>query len=417
MRRPSIRWRVALAFAATAAVVLAALGAFLYLRFEHDLTTTLDRGLSARADEAVAAVRRSPDGLVPTEPTALEADESPAQVLRADGTVVAATSGARSALLTPRQLARARRAPLTVDRPGDARLDEGTRLRAVPVSARGERFVVVVGGSLDERDQSLRSLLVAEAVGIALALALISAGGYVASGLVLRPEREALARERRFVADASHELRTPLTVLRSEVDVSLAEAPTVDGLRAALRSTGDEVERLTRLAESLLVLAQVDDDGLPIRAEPVDVGALLERVAGRRWAAPVRVRACGGGLVVGADRLRLEQALSNLVDNAARHGAGDVELSAARDADTVVLTVRDHGPGLPERFVPHAFERFSRADHGRAGAGPGLGLAIVQAVVEAHGGSVALDDAQPGTLATIRLPHRPLIRSPAPSAP
>jgi len=412
--RLPIRWKVALAFAATSAIVLAGLGAFLYARFELDLTETLDRGLAARADEVVAAVERSPDGLARPDPSALEDDESVAQVLRADGTTVAATTGAGAALLTPRQRERALRAPLTVDREGDALLDEGSRLRAVPVTARGERLVAVVGASLDERDENLRSLLIAEAIGIALALALISGGGYVVSGLVLRPEREALARERRFVADASHELRTPLTILRSEVEVALLEESTIDGLHAALRSVGEEAERLTALTEDLLVLAQVDDGRLPIRPEPVEVAALLAGIARRRWPGTVRV-ADAGDLVVQADRLRLEQALTNLVDNAVRHGAGAVELAAARAGDAVVLTVRDHGPGLPERFPARAFERFSRADQGRSGGGAGLGLAIVRAVVEAHGGSISLGDAQPGTIATIRLPHRPLIQPPAPS--
>ena len=416
MTRLPVRWKVALAFAATSACVLAGLGAFIYLRFEHDLTETLDRGLSARADEVVAAVERSPGGLTRAEPTALEPDESVAQILRADGTAAAGTSGARTRLLTRRQLDRALRGPLTIDREGDAVLEEGVRIRAVPLAARGERWVAVVGASLDERDESLRSLLIAEAIGIALALALISGGGYVVAGLALRPEREALARERRFVADASHELRTPLTILRSEVDVALLEEPTVEGLQAALRSTGEEAERLTRLSEDLLVLAQADDGRLPIRLEPVDAGALLARIAGRTWPRAVRA-ADPGDLAFPADRLRLEQALTNLVDNAMRHGAGDVELAAARVGDAVVLTVRDHGPGLPERLIARAFERFSRADEGRTGAGAGLGLAIVQAVVEAHGGSVALGDAHPGTIVRIRLPHRPLMDLPASSRP
>ena len=113
---------------------------------------------------------------------------------------------------------------------------------------------------------------------------------------------------------------------------------------------------------------------------------------------PVRLRLHG-------DRLRLEQALGNLVDNALRYGAGPVALDAHRVDGQVELHVRDEGPGFPEEFLPRAFERFSRADAGRNGAGAGLGLAIVGAVAAAHaGGAFARNRARSGADVWITLP-------------
>ena len=462
MTRLPLRWRVTAAFALTLLVVLAAVGVFLYLRFDAALTETLDRGLRARAGEATALVRRSPTALARAAPSGLEADESVAQVLRADGTVLAGTAPATASLLTPAQVERALRADVRADRPGDARLDEGTRLLAVPVSARGERLVVVVGASSDEKAQSLSTLLALEVVGLGAALLLASGAGYLVAGLALRPveamrrqadaigdqpdrrlpvgpvddelgrlgvtlnamlgrleraqaaEREALAKERRFVANASHELRTPLTVLKSEIEVALLEALSVEGLQAALRSAGEEADRLIRLAEDLLVLARSDHGRLSIRPSPVALRGLLEQVAARHRATVIAggrtiLVEASADLVAAVDAARLEQAVANLTDNALRHGAGDVRLVAATAGDAVCITVRDHGLGIEAAFADRAFERFSRADAGRTGGGAGLGLAITRAIALAHGGDVTLADARPGVAVTLTLPHRPLI--------
>ena len=110
------------------------------------------------------------------------------------------------------------------------------------------------------------------------------------------------------------------------------------------------------------------------------------------------------GLRLEADPARLEQAVRNLVDNATRHGAPPVELSAQRRDGLVAVEVTDRGGGLPEAFAERALERFSRADAGRGGGGAGLGLAIVDAIARAHGGRVELLDAAPGTRARLELP-------------
>src|SRR5690242_2887861 len=176
----------------------------------------------------------------------------------------------------------------------------------------------------------------------------------------------ALEHERRFVADASHELRTPLALLRTELEVALRRPRTREELEAALRSATEETERLTRLAEDLLLIARGDQDGLPIRRANVSAGDLL-RVVAERFAARAAeagraiVVAADEGPVVSADPARLEQALGNLVDNALTHGRGTVSLSARPAGGLVELHVEDEGAGFSAGFAARAFDRFSRA--------------------------------------------------------
>lgn len=457
MRRLPIRWRVTLAFAGALLVTLTAIGVFVYLRLEVELDQSLDRGLQVRAGEVSAIVRQSPNGLAAPGDSPFEADESVAQVLRADGSVVTATAQADLALLSDEQLRAARSGPVFADRPGSGDLDEAIRVLAVPVSARGESYVVVVGSSLDEKDEALSSLLTLELIGLAMAAFVASAVGYRVAGLALRPveamrrqaeqithqpdrrlpvppvddelgrlgvtlnamlerlersqeaERSAISKERRLVADASHELRTPLTILKSQIEVALLARRDAETLESALRSAGEETDRLVHLSEELLVLAQADEGRLPIHVAAFDVRALLDEVAARQhMCGPlgqrrISVRAVAG-LSVCADRVRVQQALLNLVDNALRHGDGDVDLTARRDGDAVRVAVRDHGPGFSADFAEHAFERFSREDAGRSGGGAGLGLAIVQAIAEAHGAAVELSAAEPGARVEVVLP-------------
>jgi signal transduction histidine kinase len=203
----------------------------------------------------------------------------------------------------------------------------------------------------------------------------------------------AFAHERRFVADASHELRTPLALLRAELEVALRRTRSREELEDVLQSAAEDVERLSRLAEDLLLLATADQAGLPIRRAPLPVADLFERVA-RRFAARSREQertiavAEPDGLVVDADADRLEQALGNLIDNALKHGRGVITLRAEPHGDEVELHVEDEGSGLPAEFAERAFDRFSRPDDGRSGGGSGLGLSIVALVAAAHGGTV-----------------------------
>jgi two-component system OmpR family sensor kinase len=441
VRRLPIRLQVTLAFAAALALVLLAAGAFVYLRFEEELERTVDSGLRSRAAE-VTALRASGSTLATARSAALvEDEESFAVVLDARGRELDATPGAPDVQLDRDELSG--RGPRFLDREHGAADGEPARLLAV--SAGDE--VVVVGQALDDQREALAALLTLGGLGLAAALLLGSAAGYLVAGIALRPveamraEAEAItdtpdrrlpvppvadeigrlgttlnamlarversvAKERRFVADASHELRTPLTILKSEIDVALGAQRTAVELRAALASAGDEADRLIRLAEDLLVLARADEGELPIVPEPVALRELLDGIAARNGRRGAIVVDAPPGLTVEADRQRLLQAVTNMLDNALRHGEGPVELSAEDGDGQVRIGVRDHGPGFPPGFAARAFERFARPDTGRSGGGAGLGLAIVDAIARAHGGSAAAVAADPGARVTITLPAR-----------
>jgi signal transduction histidine kinase len=222
----------------------------------------------------------------------------------------------------------------------------------------------------------------------------------------------ALERERALVSNASHELRTPLALMKTEIELALDDPGSAEELAAALRSAGRETDRLAQLADDLLLLASVDGDGLRLRRTEVPIGELLAtiatRFAGRAESASRTLETeAPAGLVALADRRRLEQALSNLVENALRHGAGAVHLAAEEEDGSVCLRVTDRGPGFPPDFIGRAFDRFARAPASRGEPGTGLGLAIVAAIAHAHGGTAtASNDQGGGAAVALCLPHR-----------
>ena len=405
--RLPIRWRVTAAFAAVLAAVVLGIGAFVFWRVSAELDRALDRNLQAQAREVAGLVDQVGPNLNPPGGATLEADEQVAQILRADGTVMAASSFAGVTLLDPGRLQAALAGPVTWDRPGDDVLDEDLRLLAIPVNRPGGTYVVVVGSSLDERNETLTALLVAEVVGLAVAVLTAGGAGYAIAGLALRPVREALHRERRFVAEASHQLRTPLAIITSEVELAQLAPPDPLAQAATLRSIAEEAQRMARLSDQLLLLAAHDDGRLLGPREPVAVGDLLHAVADRHrgpaaaLGRSVRVRV-EDGLAVYADRARLEAALDGLVENALRHGVGDIDMAGAGHRDEVVLSVLDQGPGLPA-----GTETFGRFHRGAGSSGTGLGLAIVQAVARAHGGQASIRSGTGGNTVSISLPSRP----------
>jgi len=217
-------------------------------------------------------------------------------------------------------------------------------------------------------------------------------------------------RQRDLVSDTAHELRSPIASIRTQLEVALDHPDGLDWLETA-RDVHADTLRLARLAEDLLLLARLDEQGLTRPGKPADLCALCASVAERYAAARVPVRAdAPGSCVVLGDPDALSRLLVNLLDNAVRHAASQVTVSVRRDGGWVLLTVSDDGPGIGAQDIERAFGRFSRLDSARsrtgdAGeAGAGLGLAIVRAAAEAHGGSVTLRDAGPGLRAEVRLP-------------
>jgi len=438
------------------AVVLALIGILLYLQFRAHLDDTLNQGLRSRAGDVSALIQRGDSGLAaPGRSVLVERGESFAQILDARGNVLDGSPKLKAdPLLTPKLVERATRRTFIFTRPNPFELGEPARLLATPVTARGQRLIVVVGAGADDRNSQLASLALLLAISGPIALLLASLAGYgVASG-ALRPveamrrkadeiteedpgERlpvgtaddeiarlgttlngmlarleRAVDRERAFVADASHELRIPLAILKTEIELALRGERTAEELRDALHSASEETDRLAELAEALLVIARVDGGKLPLATTDVDVAELLDAVSVRFDA---RVRASGRRLVVDdgepsqthltADPRRLEQALDNLVENALHHGNGSIHLGTTVHDGRIELHVRDEGPGFPPEFIAKAFERFTRADSARTRGGSGLGLSIVQMIAHAHGGQArAANDPDGGARVSIELP-------------
>jgi two-component system, OmpR family, sensor kinase len=225
---------------------------------------------------------------------------------------------------------------------------------------------------------------------------------------------ETLERERRFTADAAHELRTPLTILKGELEVALRRERTPAAYRDVLASLAQEVDRLARLAEDLLMLARADAGGIPLERSPVPLDAAVrwtgEQFAGAARTKGIRLEVQGPGpLTVLGDADRLRQLLTNLVDNAITYTlpGGTVRLVWDRDRAFARVAVEDTGCGIAPEDLPHLFERFYRADRARVrtSGGSGLGLAISEWIVTAHSGRIGVDS-HPGrgTTVTVWLP-------------
>jgi signal transduction histidine kinase len=232
-----------------------------------------------------------------------------------------------------------------------------------------------------------------------------------------REETEgALARQRQFVADASHELRTPLTSILANLELlaDVLDGERGEAARSALRSS----QRMRRLVGDLLLLARADAKR-QLPREPTDVGRVLVEAA-----AELGPMADGHELTVDADeavvngtRDELHRMTLNLMENAIRHTPEGTHVNArvAADDGQVLVIVQDDGPGVPAELHERIFERFVRGT-GDRGSSSGLGLSIVRAVAQSHGGTVELEDARPGARFVVRLPRAPVpAKEPAPT--
>jgi two-component system sensor histidine kinase BaeS len=214
------------------------------------------------------------------------------------------------------------------------------------------------------------------------------------------------ASRKRWIAQSAHELRTPLMVLRGEIEALQ------DGVRPtdarALASLADEVSHLARLVEDLHLVAVADMGGLPMRKEPLEIGAVVERAVERfKERAAKRGLAIGvkreDGLVIEADETRINQLLDNLLENSLRYtdAPGRVEVSLAAEGPLVRLAVEDTPPGVRREMCAEIFEPLHRADAARSRkeGGSGLGLAVCRAIAQAHGATIAAQPSRLGGLA------------------
>ena len=456
MSRLPIRLRLTAAFAAAVVVVLVVSGLFVYVRLRADLDDAIDAELRARATAMTAIVQQSGPEAVANTPLE-DAEESFAQVLDLDGRLLVSAGTARLAALSPPEVDDATAGDTWLERflPG---VDGRARILAKEVPT-DENVVVVVGQSLVNRDEALRDVRNSFAVVGPAAVLVASVMGFWLARLGLRPVEEmrrtamdisarrtgrrlplpqahdeirrlgetlndmldrlerSFERERSFVSDASHELRTPIAVAKTELEGALRSGDFGPDVGDALKAAIEECDSLGQLAEDLLIVARTDEDGLALLLEPLPVWTVLDGVRDRfidRAASHDRdiVVDVEGDHDLFGDRVRLRQALGNLVDNALRHGAGTVTLRSSRLEDAVAIDVSDEGSGFAPDVTDRAFDRFARGDHARTRAGAGLGLAIVRALAEAHGGHATITDRigddRTGATVRVTLPLAPL---------
>ena len=396
--------------------------------------------------ERVAPGTVSKEGIVALPPAPLGGATGFPQLVRADGTVVADELRRDRARLPISGRTKAVAAGLRDAFFEDAEVD-GTHVR-VYTRPTGDGLALQVARPLDEVDRSLRNLALVLA-GVSLGGVALAAGlGLVLARATLRPVadltdaaehvtrtrdlsrriqaggRDELSRlaasfntmlealesslraQRQLVADASHELRTPLTSLRTNIEL-LGRADRLDAQerRRLLDDVTAQLDELTALVADLVELAREDEPQLATEAVRLDelVAAAVARAQrhrpDRRFATDLQA-----AVVEGVPQ-RIERAVSNLLDNAAKWSPPDrpIDVRVTRDGEVIV---RDRGPGIDETDLPHVFDRFYRAPSARGTPGSGLGLAIVRQVAESHGGSVSAEtvrDDGGGALLRLRL--------------
>lgn len=420
-----IRIRLAAAFTIMMALVLTAVGWATLAHTRSSLDSSITESLTYRlADLRPVAATAEP--LLPAGDV-----DTAEQVVGPAGRIVATTPGLGDTnALTASELDTARRGQLVVDHDTAGELTGPVRIAAAPVD--GGR-VLVAAVSLADRDTAVADLRRQLLTGFPTVLAAAAIGAYLLAAAALRPVERmraraatitdtdpearlpvpaaddeiarlgttfnellsrlhtALQRERRFVSDAGHELRTPLSLLTTELELALRHPRPAIELTAALRSALDETGRLTRLAQDLLLAA---DPARPADTPPptTELRPALDTVAARyRHTLPGSDLTvdCPPGLHASVRPDDLDRIIANLIDNATEHGRPPIAITVTNGTDSMItVNVRDHGPGFDPIFLPHALDRFTRADTARTHGGTGLGLAIVDVLTRRNHATV-----------------------------
>ncbi len=422
----SARWRLTLWFVGALALILVVVGVAVYFTTRAVLFNEVDDNLRSRAEQEFRLlgpriIARGPRGGVVRDvvigPAFTAGGYFYALVDRESNLIVSTANVDPSGLASETTVLEAFDSGPRFENT-DSSTGEDLRVYVMPLPEGPlSGLALEVGRSVEPERDALRRLAVVLVGGEAAGLALALVGGFLLAGRALRPIRDAMDRQRAFVADASHELRTPLSLIRANAEL-LERHPrkTVGASKAAVDDIISETDRVSTLVSQMLTLAKADAHagGAPFAFADIALHELVEDV-GRQAGVlanekglKVEVRVEGPAMVSG-DEVRLRELLLILLDNAIKFtgNTGVVSLNLASEKGQAVVQVTDSGPGIPPEALPHIFDRFYRADKARSHAegGAGLGLAIAKWIVDGHGGSIRVDSrVGEGTSFTVELP-------------
>ena len=460
----SIRARLITLYAVTLTLIFLCFGGYTYWGFKVYLIRSLQQTLFRRAHQIAGTILiEIPDkgeGYVGSEIQARYAPELNERIIRVTDETGRTLYASKYAdlLASPVPVPRARIDSETDPINREEMVDKA-RFQIVTIGHRledGHSYVVEVGGPENGIFNALDGLLKTLALGFPPFLVLTSVGAYILIGRALSPveelvgsaeritsqnlsrrlpvpetgdevERLSLALNRmiqrldeafqltnRFTGDASHELRTPLTIMRGELEALLQEGKLGEDQAAQVSSVLEEVERLTQIVEGLLLMSRLEAGDTRISKKPVDLAHLVSSTAEQMMPLAeakdiALICEAGPAVMVEAHEIRLKQVIVNLLDNAIKYTPekGKITVRVWDESQWTLLEVRDSGIGISPEALPHVFERFYRSEQpqARKAQGTGLGLSMVESIVEAHAGKVTVESREnEGAIFRVRLP-------------
>jgi len=411
------RWKLALWFAGTVAVIFGVIGVAIFASAGKALFDGVDSDLEARAQREVllplAGGRFDPGGQGAIQ--IATAGGYFYAITDQEGTVLRSTSNADVEGLAPVEELPAHDSGETSYINTKSSDGDDLRVYVVPIRGfRGDTLYLQVGRSTEPERRALQQLLLILVAGGGVGLGLAMAAGFWLSGQALRPIRIAMEKQREFVADASHELRTPLALIRANAEILKREGEKpVDANIASVDDIISETDRLAALVTQMLTLARAETEQPP-QFVPVDLNGLAQDTARemRLLAGPREISIevdARGETVVSGDPLRLRELITILLDNSLKYSeeGAAVTLRVGPDEGRAVLAVTDTGRGIPAEAIPQVFDRFYRADRARSRemGGSGLGLSIAKWIADVHKGTIGIESAPGrGTTVTVGLP-------------
>ena len=437
----------------TGLIVLVALvfAAYIYQSVEQRLYTDMEATLTRRAQQIGSNIlervpSESPDEIARQihDVYSPEANNRLIRILDGQQKVIYSSGMPKDASFDPQTVpfdVTAKATRILRKLPDDGKL----LLVTLPVSANGEPYLIQMGMPTTEMEASLHGLIITLLYGLPGIVVVVSFGGYFLLRGALKPVEnirataahitfgnlsnrlpvsksgdalehlsvtlnqmlarldDAYQQVSRFSADASHELRTPLTIMRGELESLVREDSIPESFRERVGSVLEETERLSRITENLFAISWLDAGGAKANHQKCDLGVLVQLTAEQMLLMAQEksielVITVSHRVIVYGDAARLKQVVVNLIDNAIKYTPehGRIALDV-KEADTMaVLQVKDNGVGIPDDALPYVFDRFYRADKARSRdlGGAGLGLSIVRAICNAHGGTVEVESVE-----------------------